>query len=112
MALRRNILLFHQGALGDFILTWPIALALARLHPQSRIFYVTHAQKGKLAEKALRLDSLDIEGGWHHLFGADPADVPEPARKALEGAHSIYTFIASPGDAWSNNVVAIAPEAK
>ena len=40
----RNILLFHAGALGDFVVTWPLALALARLHPQSRVFYVT--QKG------------------------------------------------------------------
>ena len=69
MALRRNILLFHQGALGDFVLTWPIAMALARIHPQSRVFYVTHAQKGKLAEKALGVEWADAEAGWHALFG-------------------------------------------
>ena len=62
MALRRNILLFHQGALGDFVLTWPIALALARIHPQSRVFYVTHAQKGKLAEKVLGVESVRSDG--------------------------------------------------
>ena len=67
LALRRNILLFHLGALGDFVVTWPLALALARIYPQSRLFFVTHGQKGALAEKVLRVESADIEAGWHHL---------------------------------------------
>ena len=33
------------------------------------------------------------------------------ARKALEGAQWIFSFVAAPQDAWSNNVAAIAPEA-
>jgi heptosyltransferase III len=109
MILRRNILLFHLGALGDFVLTWPLALALARLHPQSRVIYVTHGQKGALAEKALNLESRDIEGGRHHLYGQAGA-LPEPAKKLLQGAHSIYSFIAS-GD-WAANARRLAPEAK
>src|SRR5437667_248174 len=108
---RRNVLIFHLGALGDFVLTWPLAMALARIHPQSRIIYVTHGQKGKLAEKVLRIESTDVEGGWHHLFGS-PADLPENSRKMLEGAHSIFSFIANQGDAWTENVKAIAPEAQ
>src|SRR4051812_18832705 len=110
LALRRNILIFHLGALGDFVVTWPLALALGRLHPQSRIFYVAAGQKGKLAEKALRTESTDIESGWHHLFGGDLSAMPEAARKQLENAHSVYSFIAAPGDAWSNTVRALAPE--
>jgi len=27
---RRNFLIFHSGALGDFIVTWPIAMAASR----------------------------------------------------------------------------------
>src|SRR3982074_1768604 len=65
MLARRNVLIFHLGALGDFLLTWPVALALGRLHPQSRIFYVTHAGKGRLAEQVLRIEAADIESGWH-----------------------------------------------
>ena len=72
---RRNVLIFHSGALGDFILTWPLALALGRLFPQSRIYYVTHGQKGALAEKVLRVESVDAEAGWHPLF----AEAPSPA---------------------------------
>ncbi len=110
--LRRNVLIFHAGALGDFVVTWPLALALGRLHPQSRIIYVTPGQKGKLAEKALRTESLDADTGWHALFSPDASTLPDPQRKALQNAHSIFSFVASPGDAWSNNVRAIAPESQ
>src|SRR5438552_11741739 len=84
MSLRRNILIFHQGALGDFIVTWPLALGLARVMAQSRIFYVTSGQKGALAERALRVESVDVEGGWHQLFSQEPR-LPEPAARMLAG---------------------------
>jgi ADP-heptose:LPS heptosyltransferase len=108
--LRRNVLIFHSGALGDFVVSWPLALALGRLHPQSRIVYVTQGGKGKLAEKAIRTESVDVEGGgWHHLFG-DPAGLPEPSRKAVENAHSVFSFVSEAGDAWSAGLNAINPE--
>jgi ADP-heptose:LPS heptosyltransferase len=110
--LRRNVLIFHQAALGDFVVSWPLALALGRLHPQSRIIYVTSGEKGKLAERALRTESLDVESGWHHLFAADAASLPEAAKKTLQNAHSIFSFVASPDDAWSKNIATLAPEAK
>ena len=106
---KRNVLIFHLGALGDFVLTWPLAMALARIHPQSRIIYVTHGQKGKLAEKVLHVESTDVEAGWHHLFGS-PADLPPNAKKMLDGAHSIFSFIATDGDAWCQNVKSITTE--
>jgi heptosyltransferase III len=89
--LRRNVLIFHSGALGDFILTWPLGLALSRLWPQSRIIYVTQKQKGLLAEKVLRLEWADSENGWHHLFG-DIERLPEDCRKKLDGAHAVFAF--------------------
>jgi len=103
LVLRRNILIFHLGALGDFIVTWPLALALARLYPQSRVFYVTHGQKGALAERVLRVESIDIETGWHALFN-DPAALPEPAARALASAHTIVSFLSNGRDEWTNNV--------
>ena len=106
--MKRNVLIFHLGALGDFVLTWPLALALGRLYPQSRIFYVTHGGKGQLAEKALRLDSADIEGGWQSLFSAN-ASLPPPARKLLESAHTVVTFLSDGKDTWADNVRRIAP---
>lgn len=112
MALARNILFFHLGALGDFVVTWPLVMSLARLHPQSRIFVVTHGQKGKLAEKALRVESLDVDsGGWHGLF-EDLVHLPMSAARVLAGAHTVVTFLAADQDRWSHNVRAINADAK
>ena len=115
MALRRNILLFHQGALGDFVLTWPIALALARIHPQSRLFYVTNAQKGALAGRALGVEWVDAEAGWHPLFGDGGGDgapqLAERPARLLYGAHSIVSFFSPAGSPWLANVRRVAPEA-
>jgi len=109
--LLRNVLIFHSGALGDFVQTWPLGLALGRLYPQSRVIYVTQRQKGLLAEKVLRLEFADVEAGWHHLFG-EPARLPEICRSRLASAHSIFTFLAKPGDAWMRAVASIAPGAQ
>jgi heptosyltransferase-3 len=109
--MRRNVLIFHSGALGDFILTWPLAVALSRLLPQSRIFYVTHGQKGKLAEKVLGVESADIESGWHHLF-AESAQLPDPATRLLAGAQWVFSFVAAEGSAWTRNIARLAPEAR
>lgn len=115
VVIRRNVLIFHQGALGDFVVTWPVALALGRMLAQSRVIYVTGGAKGKLAEKAIRVESLDVEaGGWHHLFAADgtgASSLPEAGRKALENAGMIVSFVSAAGDAWDRNVRAIAPHA-
>jgi heptosyltransferase III len=110
MALRRNILIFHQGALGDFVVTWPLALGLARVFAQSRVFYVTAGQKGALAERALRVESIDVEGGWHQLYSEEPK-LPEPAAKILAGAQQVISFVARPEDLWARNVKRFAPEA-
>ena len=109
--LRRNILLFHQGALGDFVLTWPVAMALARIHPQSRTFYVTHSRKGKLAERAIGVESADAEAGWHGLFGDGSTPLADLPARLLAGAHSIVSFVSAPGGAFVQNVERLAPEA-
>lgn len=106
--LRRNVLIFHSGALGDFVVSWPLALALGRMFAQSRIIYVTAASKGRLADKALRCESIDSETGWHHLF-AEPASLPEPSRKTLENTQHLFSFISTPGDVWESNLRTLAP---
>lgn len=108
--LRRNVLIFHQGALGDFVLTWPIALACARLWPTNRILYITHAGKGALAERAIGTEFRDAEG-LHPLFATD-ASLPEPATKLLSGAATIISFVSDGNDAWAHNIRRIAPEAE
>ncbi|MGA2584840.1 MAG: glycosyltransferase family 9 protein [Tepidisphaeraceae bacterium] len=106
--LKRRVLIFHSGALGDFVLTWPLALALARLYPQSRIIYVTQRSKGELAEKVLRVEFDDVEHGWHHLFG-DPDNLPDSCRHLLNSSHAIYSFVSGPNDPWMKAVSQIAP---
>jgi ADP-heptose:LPS heptosyltransferase len=109
--LRRNVLIFHSGALGDFVLSWPLALALGRIYAQSRIIYVTASQKGALAERALRLESTDVESGWHHLFSAE-AQPPANVLKMLDGSHAIFSFVAAADSAWAANVKKLAPHAR
>src|SRR4051812_936395 len=113
MALRRNVLIFHQGALGDFIVTWPLALALGRLFPQSRVMYVSASEKGLLAERLLRVESVDVETGWHELFSESP-HLEDRAHRLLESAHTIVSFTGrEPTDEhWVHNVHEIAPEAQ
>jgi ADP-heptose:LPS heptosyltransferase len=108
------VLIFHLGALGDFILTWPLALALGRIYPQSRVFCITHRQKALLAERVLRIDAADIEAGWHLLFspGIEREDMTLPTLKLLASAHSVFSFISNPQDIWSKNVRRLAPEAE
>jgi len=107
----RNILIFHLGALGDFVVTWPLAVALGRLYPQSRVIYVTHGQKGKLAERVLGVESRDIDSGrWHDLF-ADGLALPDASSKLLGGAQKIFSFLGQAGDSWVDNVRRLAPRA-
>lgn len=110
MTSRRNILIFHAAALGDFVVTWPLALALARVHPQSRVFYVTQKAKGALAERVLRLESADSDVGWHAMFTAG-AVLPEPQAKLLAGAHTVVSFLSTESDAFSDNVARLSPGA-
>lgn len=109
MALRRNVLIFHAGALGDFVLSWPLVMALSRLHPQSRIMCVTAASKGKLAEEIIGVESLDSESGWSGLFAAG-AKPPKAVADRLAGAHTIVSFVAGTADAWTANIRRLSGE--
>ncbi|CAN5434255.1 glycosyltransferase family 9 protein [soil metagenome] len=110
MIFRRNVLILHQGALGDFVTSWPLAMAMGRMFPQSRIIYITSREKGRLAERAVRVEAGDTEDGWHMLFAESPK-VPESVAKLLAGAHTIFSFISQPGDVVSRNLQGIAPHA-
>jgi heptosyltransferase III len=110
ISLRRNVLIFHQAALGDFVLTWPIALAAARLWPTQRVIYVTTPEKGQLAERAIGVEWRDGDA-LHTLFGDSPQLAPG-AQKLLDGAKTILSFVADPEDIWARNVRALAPDAE
>lgn len=107
---RRNFLIFHSGALGDFVVTWPIAMAASRLYAQSRVIYVVSGEKSALAERLLRVDAIDSETGWHELFSESP-NLSERTWKTIDGAHFALSFVASANDRWSENFTRLAPEA-
>jgi ADP-heptose:LPS heptosyltransferase len=106
---RRNVLIFHSGALGDFILTWPLAVALGRIYPQSRIFYITSSQKGKLAEQALGVESVDVESGWHGLY-SDEIILSPTELKLLASAHTIILFTPRQADPVVGRLLQLNPQ--
>lgn len=108
--LRRNVLIFHAGALGDFVLTWGLGLALGRIYAQSRVMYVTHPSKGMLVEQVLRLDWRDIETGWHRLHTSNPV-LEESQARLLAGAQLIINFVAGPNEMWTDNLRSLSGEA-
>jgi ADP-heptose:LPS heptosyltransferase len=93
-------LIFHSGGLGDFVLTWPLALALRRLHPLAELCYVTQPSKGELAERYLASKWVTLDaGGWHDLDSLTPAN-----SMLLERTCCLITFLARPEDAWLREV--------
>lgn len=107
--LRRNVLVFHAGALGDFVVTFPIAMALSRLLAQSRVVYVTQPGKGKLAEHAIGCEWRD-EGAYAGLF-AKGASLTDAARRSLSAASHVISFVSDGTDAWAQQAREVAPEA-
>ena len=108
--LRRNVLIFHSGALGDFVLTFPLAVAIARVFPQSRIFFITSPQRGAIVESLLRLEWASDEDGWHALF-APNAQLPPRAASLVTGTTAVFALHAPPAE-WSANVSRINPQAR
>ncbi len=104
--LRRNVLIFHQAALGDFLLTLPVAMALGRVLAQSRIFYVTSSQKGQLAERLIGTEFVDAESGWHGLFG--DGKISEQAEKMLKSMQMAVVFAQNDPSAMIGNLAKYA----
>ncbi len=107
----RNVLVFHSGALGDFILTWPILLGTARMLAQCRVIAIVDGDKGKLAEQVLRVEHRDVESaGWSSLHAGHAP--PERATHLLAGARQIISFVGGSGSLWDRTVRRLAPQAR
>ena len=108
-------LIFHTGALGDFVLSWPLALALRQLRPDCPIVYITHPSKGQLAARFLQTQASSIEtGGWHSLHSDSPG-LHVAARDLVSRAQRIIVFgtAEESGEAmFLQNLQRFAPEAK
>lgn len=113
VAAGRNVLVFHSGALGDFVLTWPILLGIARIMAQCRVIVVTAGDKGRLAEQVLRVEHRDVENGWHVLFGeGGGGKLPEKPAKLLANTRQLVSFVAEASSLWATNVGKLAPNAE
>jgi heptosyltransferase III len=110
LMLRRNVLLFHSAALGDFVLSWPVAMMFGRTMAQSRVIYVAPSEKGRLAERAIGVESRDAE-----LFSplhTRPDSLSEPARKLIAGATHVVSFGVADQTDWVANVRSINDSAR
>ena len=108
--LRRNVLLFHNAALGDFVMTWPIAVAVGRVLAQSRVMYVTAASKGGLAERLIGVEAVDAEAGWHALH-ADAPSLPDLPTKLLKSLQLAVVFSKEPDERFMSNLRTLAADA-
>ncbi|MFN4242378.1 MAG: glycosyltransferase family 9 protein [Tepidisphaerales bacterium] len=104
------MLVFHTGALGDLVLAAPVALALTRLYPTSRVRWVGPRQKGELMSRLAGVEPVDVEGGFSALH-AEGATVAPAVERLLAQSHRVVSFVAEPGDVWSRRVATLAPSA-
>ena len=119
-------LVFHHGALGDWVVTFPLLRALG-----PRVTVVAQGEKATLAARLLaNVPALDAESMRAHLLfserdahrdgdGSDGGkcldardiDIARPLRDALASAARIVSYISTGSGAWAANVVSLAPQA-
>ena len=103
-------LVFHQAALGDFVLLWP---TLRRL--PGRKVVVTHASMAALAAHVLpKVEGHDIEllefsGMWRE---DGPPSVSPRVRSMFDEAKRVISFVSSGDDAWAATCDRLIPGAE
>jgi heptosyltransferase III len=86
-------MIYHAGALGDFITTLPAMAAWRRLHPRERIGLLGKPRFAALAGAPAPFDeTLDVESAaYAPLFSAD-ASLPSPLAERLSPVTSALVF--------------------
>lgn len=102
-------LIFHQAALGDFVLTWPILRGL-----DGPVTVVAPGEKAALAGEVLSIASMDIEMFEFARLHAEggPSALSPAVGELFERARIIISFVSDGGDAWSRNVARLSPQAR
>lgn len=99
-----STIVFHQGALGDLVLTWPL------LRSMGDVSLVSHWGKAKLTERWLA-NTRAMDGDspeFARLFvPAGQCEVGDALLKALRTADRVVSFISNANDAWAHNLLAI-----
>lgn len=102
-------LFVHQGALGDWVITWPILRAL--VDECGFVFAVTSGEKARLAARFIDgVVPVDIESGWHIMH---QRDIPLPPMLAIDYFELMYviSYVSDGVDAWAHNILRFAPQA-
>ncbi len=99
-----STIVFHHGALGDSVLTWPLLRALPACT------FVAPSGKARLAAKYLGVTPIDID--TPDLSRLHAPDAPTPSRLRLSASDQIISFVASARDAWATNIRRLAPQAR
>ncbi len=105
-------LLFHQAALGDFVLTLPLVRSLAAAGP---VTVVAPWSRGRLAAALIQgVEAMDIEMFEFtrlHAVGG-PRAVSPAVGELFDAATRIVSFVSDGHDAWAANVRRLVPRAE
>lgn len=108
---------FHHGALGDWVLVFPLLRRLAgdpgAAGLTARVIVVAPYSKAKLAARLIPgVEPLDVQGAdFSRLHAREGAEAPLRAADLLAAADQVVSFVAAAGDAWEQNIRALAPQA-
>jgi heptosyltransferase-3 len=87
-----NLLIWHQGALGDLLLAGPALAALSQHYAGARITALGHPERWGLFAQSLPLDAVwdSGEARWAGLFSEE--DVPPAIKARLAQFHLALVF--------------------
>ena len=96
----RNMLFFHGGAVGDFILALHVVAAVRRLAPEARVEGIVRCPLARWAVGHGVLDAtIDPEDVGLHMLYAGRADLSAPLAERLAGADLVISFLGGPASA-------------
>ena len=102
-------LVFHQAALGDFVLTWPLLRRLPG--PVSVVAPWSHASLAAAAVPGVRAVGVEqFEFTRMHSPGG-PTALSPAVRELFASAAGVVSFVASPGSDWAANAARLMPDA-
>ena len=105
-----NNIVFHQGALGDWVLIFPILRAL-----EGQTLAVAARSKAQLAARIMpHVEPCDIEQrDAALLFSEDcQSEITDAWRGALSRAEQIISFVSGGEGIWAGNVRRLAPQSR
>jgi ADP-heptose:LPS heptosyltransferase len=104
-----STVVFHQAALGDFVLIWPLLRAM-----RGKVVIVAPWSKAKLAADVFEsVEPVDIEMlEFTQLYAeGGPTHISPVIRDLFADARRIISFVSTGDDLWAQNVDRLAPHA-